>query len=330
MEYLWGEELDRALNEVKPVREPLIEGFLYKKSAQMIWAPDGVGKSLVSIQAAIQGTVEGGKVFGEYNVPKPFNTLYIQAERHRDESLERIRRMKTNTPFDSKRFVLTTDLQDVNLRNEKSFLNGLLKVDKIVGETFKTLDLVVIDPIYAMVRGGIKDDEGASYVNEFSKLIQKKYDCSTLLVHHANRGTRDKESGTRMGEDMFGSRFLSAHCSGVYSLTLKDDKSGTTLKLIKTSNENLDDRIELVYEKESQLSFIEGRSGNISKMDLIHNFLRTCKANKKTFTFADLQGSARVSTSFLRGQLGGHLQSGLKIVGKSKYGMNLYEWTGTV
>ena len=330
LDYLWGEKLKAALSEVRPVREPLIEGFLYKKSAHMIWAPDGAGKSFVTLQAAIQGTVTDGKVYGDLHVPQGFNTLYLQAERDKDESLERMKRMVNSTPFDAERFTLSTDLQDINLRNEKSFEKALVRVEEIISGTFKALDLFVIDPIYSMVRGGLKDDEGASYITEFSRLIQKRYGCSILLVHHANRGSRDKESGARIGEDMFGSRFLSAHCTGVYKLNLKADKTGTTLSCEKSSNENLEERIELRYDPETHLSFSVDGDGRLSKTDLLHNYLRTCKANKKTFNFNDMLAVSKVSTSFLRGHLSRHLQNGLKIVGKSKHGTNLYEWTGTL
>lgn len=327
-EFLWAESLEKALTEVRPVREPLIEGFLYRKSAQMIWAPDGAGKSFVTLQAAIQGTMDNGHVFGELNVPVGFNTFYVMAERHIDESLERMRRMVANTPFDSKKFVISTALQDVNLRNEKSFLKGLEKAKVIVGQSFKTVDLIVLDPIYAMVRGGLKDDEGASYVTEFSKLLQDYFGCSVLLVHHANRGTRDKETGSRVGEDMFGSRFLSAHCSGVYRLSLNKDKGGTVLECDKTSNENLEKKIELKYDPESHLSWFVKNGGPISKTDRIMNYMRTCKATKKQFTFEDLMAVSDGSRSFVRGLLSGLIFSDLKVVGKSKYHTKLYEYTG--
>ncbi len=327
-EFLWGESLEAAIHTVKPQREPLIEGFIYKKSAQMIWAPDGAGKSFVVMQAAIQGTVSNNRVFGELFVAEGFNTLYLQAERHIDESLERMKRMVENTPFDSKRFVLTTALQDVNLRNDTSFQRGLTKIDEIAEKSFGKPDLVVIDPIYAMVRGGLKDDEGAAYVTEFSKLIQKKHDCSVLMVHHANRGQKDKDSGARIGEDMFGSRFLSAHCSGIHKLNLRPDKTGTVLSADKQSNENLEAKIELTYDAETHLSWVSHGSGHISKTDKIYNYLRTQKLNKKTFTFDDILAAAKVSTSFLRGQVSGQLEKDLKIVSKAKHGKKIYEYVG--
>ncbi len=326
--YYWGESLESLIHEVRPAREALIEGFLYKKSAQMLFAPDGAGKSLIVLQACIQGTVDGGKVFGELLVPKAFNTLYIYAERSIDEVAERLKRMTTKTPYDAQRFVVTADLQDINLRDQKSFTSGLDRIKWIAENSMKQVDLVVLDPIYAMVRGGLKDDEGASFITEFSRLLQSHFGCSVLIVHHANRGQKDKDSGKRIGEDMFGSRFLSAHCTGVYKLTLNAEKTGTILECEKSSAVNLDKRIELVYEPETDLSWIRGKGGNISKMDKLFNYLRTCKQQGKTFTFEEMKENSGVSTSHLRNFLSGHPLNGVKISSKLKYGGNLYEYTG--
>jgi RecA-family ATPase len=327
-EYYWGESLNKLINEVRPAREALIEGFLYKKSAQMIYAPDGAGKSLITLQAAIQGTVDGNRVFGELLVPKAFNTLYVQAERSVDENSERLKRMTSKTPFDLNHFVLTAGIQDVNLRDQKSFTSGLDRLKWIAEQSMKQVDLVVLDPIYALVRGGLKDDEGASFVTEFSRLLQFHFGCSVLLVHHANRGTRDKDTGGRVGEDMFGSRFLSAHCTGVYKLTLNHEKSGTTLENEKSSNLNLEKRIELTYEPETDLSWVQHKDGSITKIDRLYNYMRLCKKLNKAFTFEEMQSNSLLSTSYLRGHLADTRKTELEIVSKGSKGKVLYKYVG--
>lgn len=326
--YYWGESLEKLIHEVRPAREALIEGFLYKKSAQMLFAPDGAGKSLIVLQACIQGTVDGGRVFGELYVPKAFNTLYIYAERSIDEVGERLKRMTSKTPYDAQRFVVTADLQDINLRDQKSFTSGLERIKWIADTSMKQVDLVVLDPIYAMVRGGLKDDEGASFITEFSRLLQLHFGCSVLIVHHANRGQKDKESGKRIGEDMFGSRFLSAHCTGVYKLSINADKTGTVLECEKSSAVNLERRIELTYEPETDLSWVRHKDGSITKIDKLYNYLRTCKRADKAFTFKSMLENSGVSTSYLRGLVMDTLSKDLKEVDKSKNGIILYKYLG--
>lgn len=324
---LWGQRLDEAIDIVKSTREFLIDGFLYKKSTQMIYAPDGAGKSVITLQTAIQGTISDNMVFGGLHVQSGFKTLYIQAERSIDENLERLKIMRDATKFDSSNFILYAGLQGINLRNETHSNKAIENIKFIVDQTLKSIDLIVLDPIYAMVRGGLKDDEGAAYVTEFSRLLQAHFGCSILLVHHANRGSRDRETGARIGQDMFGSRFLSAHCTGVYNLDLKEDGSGVTLKLEKSSNANLDKLIELDYDPESGLSWMKSRIGNGTKMEQLNTYLNSCKLNKTQFTFSDIMVNCRVSHAHLRKLLVRYPQNHLKIASKDKYGKKLYEMT---
>ncbi len=322
---LWGQSLIDAIHKTRVAREPLIEGILFKKSAHMIYAPSGVGKSMVSLQEAIQGTVEG-KVFGEFNVPKPFNTLYLQMERSEDEVLERLKTMINHTPFNPDKFVLDTTFQEFNFRNEKHLEAAMARVKKIVDSTFGTVDLIKIDPIYTMIPGGLKDDEGASYIINFSKLLQLKFNCSVSLIHHTNRGIKDQETGERKGEDMFGSGLFIWHCTGIYSM--RKTKDGTCLLKDKSSQSNLEKKIDLVFDHESQLSYVRNAQGKLSKTDLLNNYLRACKVQEKTFTFADMEEISGLSTSYLRGLQGGHLKNELSIVGKSNTGALLYKYIG--
>lgn len=323
---LWGENLIKAINSSRVSREPLIEGILYKKSIQMKFAPEGVGKSLISLQEAVQGTVKNNKVFGEFLVPEAFNTLYLQMERPEDESLERLKVMLNHTPFDPNRFVLDTSFQEFNFKNDSHSREALNRVKKIVSQTFGTLDLVKIDPIYAMIPGGLNDDEGASHIIQFSKMLQYTFGCSVDMIHHMNRGIKDKETGDRIGRDMQGSGTFLWHCSGVYSI--RKTKDGVNWKLEKSNQSNMDKEVDLIYDPESQLSFVKNAQGKLSKTDLLMSFLRTCKLKDKTFTFAEIQDCTGVSTSFLRVLYGGHLKSELSIVGKSHTGAHLYKYIG--
>ena len=320
---LWGQHLLDAINKTRVAREPLIDGILFKKSAHMIYAPSGAGKSMISLQEAIQGTVEG-KVFGEFNVPKPFNTLYLQMERSEDEALERLKTMINHTPFNPDKFVLDTTFQEFNFRIEKHSIAAIDRVKKIVDSTFGIVYLIKIDPIYTMIPGGLKDDEGASYIINFSKFLQMKFGCSVSMVHHTNRGVKNPETGDRHGEDMFGSGLFTWHCTGIYSM--RKTKDGTCLIKDKSSQSNLEKKIDLVYDGESQLSYVKNSQGKLSKTDLLNNYLKACKVQEKTFTFADMEEISGLSTSYLRGLQGGHLKTKLSIIGKSPTGAILYKY----
>lgn len=321
--FLHGDDLDKAIESVQVVREPLIEGFLYKKSAQMVFAPDGVGKSVVTIQACMQATVENAKVFNHFHVPKAVRTLYFQNERSKDEALERLKFMKKKTAFDSKNFVLDVGLQGMNLQEPKHFAQALTHVSEVVHSTMQGVDLIVLDPLYPLVGGDLTSNADVSPITNFSRILQNIFDCSILMVHHTNRGTYDIGEGKRVGRDMFGSVFLSAHCTGTYSLNVNDDESGSVLDCKKSAQKNLEKKIKLVFDPESFLSYYADEE-RITKKDRLYNFLDTCKATKKTFTFDDMQQACQLSPSKLRGQLE-NLKSQLKTVSILKHGKILYE-----
>lgn len=322
---LWGTHLLEAIHTTRVAREPLIEGVLFKKSAHMIYAPSGIGKSTVSLQEAVQGTVEG-KVFGEFHVPKPFNTLYLQMERSEDEALERLKTMIEHTPFDHNRFVLDTSFQEFNFKLEKHVTAALERMGKIIKSTFGHADLVKVDPIYTMIPGGLKDDEGASHIINFSKMIQYKFGSSVSMVHHTNRGIKDQETGERKGADMFGSGLFTWHCTGIYAMN--KTKDGTCLTRDKSSQSNMEKKIDLVFNAESQLSYVKNSQNKLSKTDLLTNYLKACKVQDKTFTFDDMIEVSGVSTAYLRGLQGRHLKTELSIVGKSPTGAHLYKYLG--
>jgi len=47
----FGKNLVEAIETVHPERKALIENFLYEKSAVMLYSDDGVGKSVLTLQA---------------------------------------------------------------------------------------------------------------------------------------------------------------------------------------------------------------------------------------------------------------------------------------
>lgn len=326
-QYLWGEKLLEALSTSKQSRDPLIENYLFTKSAHMKWAPEGVGKSIISMQEAIQGTVKDNMVFGYFHVPRAFNTLYLQMERPLDENLERLKIMKDHTAFDANRLVLDCSFQEFNFSNPAHLEKAIIRVGDIVKATFGkgNLDLVKLDPIYPMVAGGLKDDDKAAPIIQFSKLLQLNYGCSVDMTHHSNRGVKD-ESGERKGKDMFGSGSFAWHCTGIYSMT--KTKEGLSMKLEKSSQSNLERHIDLKYDPQSHLSYVKNAQNKINKTDILMNYLRSCKSQDKTFTFEDMELISGVSTGYLRGLCSGQLKSQLEIVDKSPTGAHLYKFNG--
>ena len=130
----FGDNLETAIQTVRFERKPLIENFLYEKSALMLYADDGVGKSVLILQACMQATSSESKVFGEFDVPQDNKVLYFQMERHPDESFERMKHLVNVIPFKKENFALSVALQGVNLQEPKMKAESLLCVVEISHE----------------------------------------------------------------------------------------------------------------------------------------------------------------------------------------------------
>ena len=293
----------------------------------MIFAPDGIGKSQPILQMCMEGTREGNYLFNSFFVPKAFKTLYIQTERHKNENLERMKRMKERTKFDPANFVLEPHLQGINIQNEKKdvIAETIDYLSHVIRDTIKNVDLIVIDPIYAICRSSLNTDEGASSINSFSTQLQNAFNCSTLLVHHSNRGIKN-DAGNRVGMDMAGSRFLSAHCTGVMQIKKRD--KGTSLIVEKSSNQNLETNISLWYDPESGCSVVEENECQKNKGAKLWLFLNNCKKLNKTFDIDDMLSASNFSNGGLYKILSGDLRAKLEIVSISSKGKKLYKFLG--
>lgn len=324
----FGKSLEEAINTVTPERKAIVENFLYEKSAIMLYADDGVGKSVLALQACLQATIKDCKVFGEFNVPKANNILYFQMERHPDESFERIRHLQQVIPFDKDRFALSVALQGTNLQDKASNKEAIEKVGNIVKEIKFEPDLVAFDPIYPLTCGGLETAEACNAITNFFRTIQISLNCTILATSHTNRGVRDPEKkGARTGKDMYGNRFLSAFFTGSYHIKLKPDESGTLWERDKNSQKNLEKKIELMYDASNYQSIFLN-DGKFSKKDKLENWLKSRKAQDLEFSFEDMLKNSELSDSTLRGYLSGHLKNSVLTSSKLSKGKLLYKFVG--
>lgn len=324
----FGKLLLEAITTVLPERKAIIENFLYEKSALMLYADDGVGKSVLTLQACMQATVKENKVFGEFNVPEACNILYFQMERHPDESFERIRHLQKAIPFDNSKFALSVALQGTNLQERHSRAEAVAKIPEIVNEIGFTPHIVAFDPIYTLASSGLETAEACNSITSFFRIIQIYLNCTILATSHTNRGIRDPEKkGVRTGKDMYGNRFLSAFFTGSYHIKLKADESGTIWERDKNSQKNLEKKIELMYDA-SNYSSTYLNDGKFSKRDKLENYLKSRKIQDLEFSFDDMLKNSELSDSTLRGYLSGHLKDLVIETQKLNKGKLLYKYCG--
>ncbi len=321
---VYGEELQRIISNPPSPRRAMIEGLLYERSILMMSAPPCVGKSLLALQMAVQMASQDKPVFGQLHVPKIRRSYIIMGERDIEEIRERLESMIKTNPFYTSHIMIDPYMQGMDLLKDDHQDAAINRIASF-HENDIPIDCVFIDPIYCMVSGGLSKDEPATQFCRFSSRLQQRIGCSNILIHHTNRGARNKEGG-RTDIDFYGSQWLFAHVTGAYQLD--GNKDGVLMTNKKNSHSNLLDKIQLYYDADSQLSHMTEDMNQANALDRIMVYVRKCKKLHKEFKFADLEEESRVSRSRVRDILTGHLQKDLEIVRKSKYGGHIYKYVG--
>jgi RecA-family ATPase len=294
-----GKTLQDKIEGTEEERDPQIENLVYKNTSTMVFAPDGIGESVLMLQIACQSTIKDAVVFNMYRVPEPLKIFYFQMERHEDEAFERVKQMMRNSKVDLSNIAIDTSLQGLFVNSEEGLIKINSRIDWMISQSFKP-DIIFIDPLYPLIPSGFKSEDSVFYVTNFLRQLMNKYGCSMFVAHHANRGQRKEKGGGREGEDMYGNRFLSAHFSTVYSIKLTSDESGTSWHADKSTYKNVDKDIELEYDPDSMMSFARTTTESNSKSLLCKTFLNARKVDKKEFTLNDIIKHSKCGHSYAR------------------------------
>ncbi len=303
----------------------LIEGILPSQSVTQFFAGDGLGKSTLLLQAELEASC-GQAIYGEYESKRALRIVHIQTERSPREAYQRMIMMMQKIPAVMDNFYFEAGLQgfDIAIREEAQIIIEHLRKVK---ETFGTIDWVHIDPIYAWTSKDLAGSDGAAAVNNIIRRIQKDICMTVSYCHHPNRGSRDQTTGKRGNEDMYGNRFISANCSGVFHIKGNPGGNGTLWTNIKDSYSCLTKKIQLNYEPQHYMSYVDPEKSFVSKTDRMMSFLKVCKLKKKTFSFEEFMQENEVSTAYARRQVSRYLELGyLKVIILSR-GKHLYEST---
>lgn len=320
-----GKVLALDVDTLDTTQTPIVEGFLYEKSIHMIYADPGVGKSTIAIQIAAALT-SGSKLFGQLAVPKQRNVYYIQMESSYEETIERMRLIKTAVPIDYSYLWIDDALKGVNVVKED---HANMVIER-VRDNCLFPDLVIIDPIYAMVSGGLSKDDVASAFCRFSSLLQKELDCAVLHLHHTSKDVYASD-GKKINRDnsFYGSQWLAAHPHNMFHLTKPDPKrhDRVTLYRKKSRNANLLPEIMLHFDAETHTTYIESDPKEMSGKEKVIHFLREFKEKKVWPSFYDIQDKAGVSQSHLRRILEGLALEGSLDSKRTEKGKKIYELT---
>ena len=318
-----GDTLRAAVESASEERNALVEGLIYENSINMWFGNDGVGKSVLALQSALQASA-GEPVFGTFDCVRPLNIVYVIAERHISEPIERIKKMIEQVKWEPGNLLLIDDLQGLNLQVPKQAETAFNKIMDKVSVFREKVDLIYLDPIYAMTGGKLKDDEGVSHINDFSRKLSVTLGCADLMLHHENRGTRDQATGKRSQADMYGNKFLSAHCTAVFHIHKTD--IGSRFERLKDSYGVLPEQFNLEFNAEIYISQITSDGILISKQGLIDGFINNCYNKGIKYTLNDMvKACPNVSLIYQRKMIYQRIISGNILAHKTNGKANLYE-----
>ena len=293
---LTGEDLEKAVEKANDERTALIEGFIYEHNVIQIFADDGIGKSMAILNAMLQAS-SGSPVWNALPCPRPCRIIWNCAERPLDEPFERIRAMKETAKPDFGNMVFDKEIQQWDIKNEEGRHKMFVRMIELASSFLpEKPDIIVIDPIYAIVSGGLNGDEEVHLINQFLRKIQNYFGCAIVYLHHTNRGGRD--GGKRVEGDMYGSRFLSANLTGQYHLKKTED--GVDLNCTKNTYGNLIKHIPLIYDELTKTLSMSQDADDLTKGDRVMLFLRKKHSEKKEFLLREISNQLKVSDAYIR------------------------------
>lgn len=307
------EAIDKALDE----RTPLIEGFCYESGVVQLFADDGLGKSTVLLNAMVEASA-GLNVFKGLSCPRPLNIIWNCAERPLDEPFERIKLMEESVKPNLNNMIFDKEVQSMDLMSKQGIAEFMLRLTDL--ETFfenGKVDIVVIDPIYAITGGDLSAPKDVHIINHLIRTIQNRFGCAVIYTHHTNRGSR-ADTGKRVEGDMYGNRFLSANLTGQFHLKKTDD--GVDLNCTKNTYGNLLSHIPLIYDEMTQTLSISKDNEDYNKRDKILFFLRKKYAEKREFVLREISNQLKVSDAYIRKTISPMLRTG-HVVNRSMKGV---------
>jgi len=296
-----GSVLAHDLDSLTVAPTFLIDDLLYDNAAMMIASDPGMGKSTLALQIAMCLTT-ATPVFGTLTISRPRTVYYLQLERSYRETVARIRDLRQAIPLNPDLLWVDTDFHP-NLTKPGHL--ALLQ-DRIAA--WRRPDLIIIDPIYMAVRGGISKDEPSSALVQASNALMHRFTCSNLLLHHNHR-ERYSTDGSKLSEDdrFYGSIWLKAHVSLSYSLEHTTKRRDRPTLTLKKDSENCAryKRLEMVYHPETHMCelFTNSELGQSYKrpaLERLLTFLRQCYTNKKQTDLYECHEVAHVSVAQIK------------------------------
>jgi len=179
-----------------PPRRLLLDPWLPEKGLTMIFAPRGIGKTLLAMTSAY--ALAAGAGFLGWQAAEPRRVLYLDGEMPASLTQERLAAIVAGfdqQPQPDHFRILSADITDGGLPDLATAV-GQSEIDVAIGDA----ELIVIDNISTLVRSG-KENEAESWLPvQGWALAHRRAGRSILFIHHAGKGGLQR--GTSRREDV--------------------------------------------------------------------------------------------------------------------------------
>jgi putative DNA primase/helicase len=177
-----------------PPREMLLDSILPERSLAMLYAPRGIGKTLLAPSIGL--AVASGSPLLRWRSPRQRRVLYVDGEMPLVSLQERLRMISNGLgaaiPNDGFR-VLAAD----NTENGLSI--GTEEGQRAIDPLVSGVDLVIFDNLSTLCTNGSESASDAWVPMQNWLLKLRRQGVAVLLVHHA--GTNGRQRGTSRRED---------------------------------------------------------------------------------------------------------------------------------
>ena len=217
----------------------IIPGVVSREDKIICVAAPKVGKSILSMQLA--RCLAGGQPFlGHTPVPGTHRVLYVSAEGSPYELRDRGKRMGLAIPIvEDRLWYWPTPTYPLNTSM------GVALMLEHVREVRP--DVIIADPIYALMSGSMRDDEKAGDFVRAINRVQQASGAAVVLIHHTHRPVKDKD-GDNLNEDdeaYFGSMIWAAWPRSLW-LMRKDGQTRHSVMLTCGTNRDGTNAVEKV------------------------------------------------------------------------------------
>lgn len=288
-----GAALRSDIDNLFLISTPIIEEFFYEQTVLMLAAEPGAGKSVIATQLALSAS-SGVPFLGHLTMPKPRRVYYLQLEGAYAEFIERIRMMEGVIPLNTDN-LCWDPCEGLNVMRPDHIQSVISRIT-----AWGAPDIIIIDPIYMAVVGGLSKDEPASAFVRFSNLLKQTFHCAIILVHHTHR-PRHANDGKLIDEDdpFYGSQWLKAHVDVSYLLR-RTDKTGqhVALENKKSRGTNVKKRLELEFDPTTFTCHI--KTDNLDALERVLHIIRDFKKQGKDTTFYEVLEVSHLSVAHLR------------------------------